>query len=286
MSTRHISLSLIIHNHQPVGTFGFVIEDIHRLAYAPMLEALERYPGVRVGMHYSGPLLEWLRTEKPSTIAQIRRLVEREQVELLGGGYYEPVLPSLPPPDRIGQLTRMADEIEDLAGRRPRGAWLAERVWEPDLPVALADAGYEYTILDDAHLRAAAIPDERHWSVYSTDDRGRRILFLATMKALRVIIPFRPVADVIDYLRDHATEAGDRVAVMGDDGEKFGAWPETWELCWGEEAWVDRFFSALEENGDWLTTVRPMDAIDAPARDARSFWCREWQNPSCPRRRP
>jgi alpha-amylase len=173
------------------------------------------------------------------------------------------VLASLPPPDRIGQLTRMADEIEDLAGRRPRGAWLAERVWEPDLPVALADAGYEYTILDDAHLRAAAIPDERHWSVYSTDDRGRRILFLATMKALRVIIPFRPVADVIDYLRDHATEAGDRVAVMGDDGEKFGAWPETWELCWGEEAWVERFFSALEENGDWLTTFRPMDAINA-----------------------
>ena len=44
---------------------------------------------------------------------------------------------------------------------------------------------------------------------------------------------------------------------MGDDGEKFGAWPTTWEHCWGEGRWVDRFFEALEANADWLTTTTP-----------------------------
>ena len=33
---------------------------------------------------------------------------------------------------------------------------------------------------------------------------------------------------------------------MGDDGEKFGAWPDTYEHCWGEDGWVDRFFDALD----------------------------------------
>ena len=36
--------------------------------------------------------------------------------------------------------------------------------------------------------------------------------------------------------------------MMGDDGEKFGAWPTTWEHCWGSGRWVDRFFDLLDEN--------------------------------------
>ncbi|CAN5725068.1 DUF1926 domain-containing protein [soil metagenome] len=256
-----IAICLVIHNHQPVGNFGFVFEDNHRLAYAPMLDALERHPGVRVGLHYTGPLLEWLKEEKPETVAQLGRLVAREQVEILGGGYYEPVLTSLPGRDRSAQLDRMARELEALFGQRPAGAWLAERVWEPDLPLYLADAGYEYTILDDAHLRAAAIPDAEHWGAYATDDQGRRLIVFGTEQGLRYRIPFRPVEKVIDYLRAHATNGGERVGMMGDDGEKFGAWPGTWELCWGREAWVERFFSALDENGDWLMTLRPSDAL-------------------------
>jgi 4-alpha-glucanotransferase len=261
VSHARIALCLVIHNHQPVGNFGFVLEANHRLAYAPMLDALERHPGVRVGLHYTGPLLEWLKEEQPGTVAQLGRLVAREQIEILGGGYYEPVLSSLPGRDRSAQLERMARELAALFGGRPTGAWLAERVWEPDLPLYLADAGYAYTILDDAHLRAAAIPDSEHWGAYATDDQGRRLTVFGTEQGLRYRIPFRPVEEVIDYLRAHATEGGERVGTMGDDGEKFGAWPGTWERCWGKEAWVERFLTALDENADWLTTLRPGDAL-------------------------
>ncbi len=114
-----ISLALAIHNHQPVGNFGWVIAEIFEQAYAPMVEALERHPTVRVSLHYTGPLLEWLRAERPAFIERLRALVARDQVEILGGGYYEPVLAALPERDRIGQLRRMADELETLFGRRP-----------------------------------------------------------------------------------------------------------------------------------------------------------------------
>ena len=62
---------------------------------------------------------------------------------------------------------------------------------------------------------------------------------------------------MIEYLRANATEAGDRVGIMGDDGEKFGSWPGTFELSWSKEKWVDKFFEALEENASWLSTVTP-----------------------------
>jgi 4-alpha-glucanotransferase len=255
--SRRISLALTLHNHQPVGNFGWVIAETYEKAYLPMLDALERHPGIRVALHYSGPLLAWLRAERPEFLERLSGLVGRGQVEIVGGGWYEPVLAALPERDRVGQLERMAEELAEQFGSRPRGAWLAERVWEPDLPTSLVSAGYRWTVLDDAHFRAAAIPEAALWGPYTTDDQGKVLTVFGTEQGLRYRIPFSDVDDVIGYLRDHATDAGDRLGTMGDDGEKFGGWPTTYEHCWGESAWVERFFSALDANADWLSTVTP-----------------------------
>ncbi|HMJ79518.1 MAG TPA: alpha-amylase/4-alpha-glucanotransferase domain-containing protein, partial [Candidatus Dormibacteraeota bacterium] len=269
--TARISLALAIHNHQPVGNFGSVIARNFELAYGPLLGALEAHPGVSLALHYSGALLEWLRAEQPQFLERLGALVARGQVELLGGGYYEPVLPALPERDRIGQLLRMREEIQVHFGQAPRGAWLAERVWEPDLPTSLAAAGYAWTVLDDAHFRAAAIPEADLWGPYTTDDQGARLTLFATEQGLRYRVPFGRVEDVLGYLREHATEDGRRLGVMGDDGEKFGAWPTTWEHCWGADAWVERFFEALEASAAWLTTLTPSTWLERHAPLGRAY---------------
>jgi hypothetical protein len=269
--SRRIALALTLHNHQPVGNFGWVIEETHRHAYLPMVEALERHPGVRLALHYTGPLLEWLAAEHPDFLGRLRALVARGQVEILGGGYFEPVLASLPERDRLSQLIRMADEVERIFGPRPKTAWLAERVWEPDLPTSLAAAGYQSTIVDDAHFRAGAIPEDAMWGPYTTEDQGALLTVFGTEQGLRYRIPFRQVDEVIAYLWDHATDDGGRLGTMGDDGEKFGAWPSTWKHCWGEERWVDRFFEALEANAGWLTTTTPSDWLAANAPLGRVY---------------
>ncbi|CAN5558276.1 DUF1926 domain-containing protein [soil metagenome] len=260
--TRRISLALVLHNHQPVGNFGWIIEEVFGRAYEPMIGALERHPGVRVGLHYTGPLLEWMGRERPDTIQRLRALVARDQVEMLGGGLYEPILASLPERDRRGQLMRMSSELERTFGARPRGAWLAERVWEPALPGDLASAGYEWTVLDDNHLRSASVPEDAMWGTYTTDDQGELLTIFGTEQRLRYLIPFGEVEAMIDHLRDNASEDGHRLGIMGDDGEKFGAWPNTFDHCWGKGQWIERCFSALEENADWLTTTTPSAWLD------------------------
>ena len=47
---------------------------------------------------------------------------------------------------------------------------------------------------------------------------------------------------------------------MGDDGEKFGLWPTTYEHCW-TNGWVEEFFTALEQNADWLITCPPGEIL-------------------------
>ena len=253
-----ISLALALHNHQPVGNFGWVFAEVFEQAYEPMVAALERHPGVRLSLHYTGPLLEWLVAERPDFIDRLRALADRGQVEILGGGYYEPVLASLPERDRIGQLRRMGDELE--APLRPAtGRRVAGRAGLGAGPADLAGRRrLRWTILDDAHFRAAAIPEER--PVGAVHDRGpgppaARLRDRAG-PALPHPVPRRRARSSTTCATTRPRR-GDRVGMMGDDGEKFGAWPSTWEHCWGEGRWVERFFEALEANADWLTTTTP-----------------------------
>ena len=269
--TPGISLCLVFHNHQPVGNFGWVIRDLWDHAYEPTVAALEKRPWFRAGLHYSGPLLDWIEAEEPEAIARIRALVEREQVEILGSGLTEPILVSLPLADRQTQLIRMADRVEGLFGRRPAGAWLTERVWEPDLASDMARAGYAYTIVDDNHLRAANVPREGQWGTWSTDDQGLRLTLFASEQGLRYFMPWKTVDETIAHLRANATEDRSRIGMMGDDGEKFGGWPGTHELCWSPRGWMPEFFSAVEENSDWIDTVRPSDWLAAHAPLGRVY---------------
>src|ERR1700721_819085 len=59
------SLVLLIHAHQPVGNFDDVMERTYERSYLPFVQCVARHPRVRVGLHYSGCLLEWLAEYHP-----------------------------------------------------------------------------------------------------------------------------------------------------------------------------------------------------------------------------
>lgn len=248
---KQLYLGLAIHNHQPVGNFPWVFEDAYRQAYLPMLEALERYRSIRLSLHYSGCLIDWLQTNHPDFIARLVNLVQRGQVEIMGGGYYEPILPAIPDADKLGQIEKMNRWAVETFGQRPTGMWLAERVWEPQLPKFAAEAGIQWTVVDDTHFKMVGLNDKDLFGYYVTEEQGHTLRVYGTSKHLRYVIPWGRVAEVIDYLRSEATDNGIKIAVMGDDGEKFGNWPGTYDYCW-KKGWVERFFRALEHNSDWL----------------------------------
>lgn len=253
-------LVLLIHAHQPVGNFDDVFERCFQKCYLPFVEHLSRHPGVRIGLHYSGPLLEWFGARHPEFLGLLRELSERGQIELVGGGFYEPILISIPPDDQQEQIRRMADYLEERFGSRPTGAWLAERVWEPQLPGVLARAGVAYTLVDDVHFLSAGFEPRQLFGAYVADDGGKTVTLLPGLKALRYLLPFRSVDETISFLRESAATAPDGIAVMGDDCEKFGVWPGTYDHCYRDE-WLDRFFSALEQNAEWLATMPPAAAL-------------------------
>ena len=247
-------LGLAIHNHQPVGNFPWVVEEAYQKAYLPMLQALEKHPGVRLSLHNSGPLLDFYKEEHPEYLRRLRALVERGQVEVMTGGYFEPILPAVPYADQRGQVEALTGALEDAFGRRPSGAWLTERVWEPSLPRPLHQAGIEWIVVDDTHFKAVGLEEADLLGYYLTEEEGHPLKVFPSSKFLRYSIPWKEVRVVIDHFRYLAERGQNLLVAMGDDGEKFGVWPHTYQHCW-EYGWMEQFFSALEENSLWLETI-------------------------------
>ena len=256
-----VSLALVIHSHQPVGNFDHVIEEAYQKSYAPFLRALQAHPRIRLSMHISGILLEWLEGRHPEYFQHLRALAERHQIELVGGGYYEPILPAIPDADKIAQLRKLADYLRHHFGSSPRGAWIAERVWEPSLPRPLAQAGVEYVVLDDTHFLAAGLQPWQLHGTFVTEEDGLPLRLIPSMKALRYTIPFQEPAETLRILREGANQH-DSLFAMGDDCEKFGVWPGTYDHVY-KNGWLERFLQALERCQDWLETTTVAEYLDS-----------------------
>ncbi len=277
---RTIALALAIHNHQPVGNFDHVIAKAAETAYAPMIAALERHPRIRLALHYSGSLLDWLRPHRADLLRRVRALAARGQVEILTGGYYEPILPIIPDADKRGQIEKLTRAVAEEFGYAAEGLWLPERVWEPHLARPLGEAGVRYTIVDDTHFHAVGLAGEQLLGYYVTEEEGVPLALFPSLRPLRYLIPWASVDEVIAYLRTLAEtdvrpegrEAPLDLVLMGDDGEKFGMWPTTYAHCW-ERGWVERFFEALEATpwievlppGEYRRTREPAGRIYLPA---------------------
>lgn len=257
-------LAFGLHNHQPVGNFDYVFEQAHRDAYAPFLGLIERFPDIRLSMHQSGILWDWQLRAHPEYFQAIKRLVGRGQIELLTGGFYEPILTAIPERDVRGQIKRLTAYLEHHFGVAATGLWLAERVWEPHLPKTLAEAGVKFLPVDDTHFLYAGFQQAQLSGPFTTEHEGIAVTLLPIQKRLRYLIPFGTVDQVIAELRTQAERAPDGVAVYADDGEKFGVWPKTHQHCYGDR-WLETFFEELQRNSDWLEVVPLGVAAALPA---------------------
>jgi len=255
-----IRLCLVLHNHQPVGNFDGVFEQAYQDSYRPFLDVFEQYD-LPIALHTSGPLMEWLDERHPEYVDRLAKLVAAGRIEIIGGPFYEPILTMIPSRDRVGQITDYTHWLQSRLGAIVQGMWMPERVWEQSLTADLAAAGIKYTVLDDYHFKSAGLTDEQLHGYYLSEDDGRLVSIFPGSEPLRYTIPFQQPQATIDYLRGIAVRRTGAVVVFGDDGEKFGVWPETKQHVY-DNGWLRQFFDALTANRDWLHVTTLAEATD------------------------
>jgi alpha-amylase len=267
VTSSHLSFCFGVHNHQPIGNFDSVLAEATERAYRPFLELVRRRPEVRLSVHCTGSLLVWLRAQARKTFDLLGETVAAGQIELLTGGFYEPILAVLPDGDKRGQIQRLSDYLAREFGVRARGMWLAERVWEPHLPKALREAGVEYVLVDDSHFALAGLDPDRLGGYYVTEEQGHTLAVFPISQRLRYLIPFAEVDKSLEYL--DARRGGVAALTVVDDGEKFGAWPGTHEHVY-RDGWLDRFFDRLVTT-PWLRMATFADVLDTAPASGRVY---------------
>jgi alpha-amylase len=256
-----IRLILALHNHQPIGNFDHVFQQAFDDSYRPFLDVFSRYPSLRMSLHTSGSLMEWLAAHHADYVDRLAELVDQGRVEILGGAYFEPILAMIPSRDRIGQIRGYTRWLQNRLGATIRGLWVPERVWEQSFTRDLVDAGIEYTVLDDFHFKSVGLSESQLAGHLLTEDEGRVLSIFPGSERLRYTIPFAAPQETIDYLGKIAAEHSNAIVVFGDDGEKFGTWPETKKHVY-DDGWLSRFFDALVQNESWIQITTLAEAFD------------------------
>ena len=247
-----------LHMHQPVENLDAAVERAVSECYAPLFETLGEYPDFRFNLHCSGWLLERLRTDYPEVWADLKRLNDAKSIEWFTAGYYEPILASIPSADRRSQIDRLSETITRHFSQRPRGLWLTERVWENGLVEDLHAAGIDYLVVDDYHFLAAGFDPAELEGYFLTEEGGRPLALFPISQALRYALPFHEVPAALEAVRQR------KFAVIFDDAEKFGLWPETHRWVY-EKGWLKGFIEGVLEDKS-IETVHYADALSERPR--------------------
>jgi hypothetical protein len=242
------------HCHQPVGNFESVLKEVHSKSYSPLIRTLLKHGSCKFCLHISGYLLEWIVKNDPELIKLIREGAAQNKVEMLGGGYYEPILASIPLSDRMKQLEMLNKAIKKYFGVYPKGAWITERIWQPDIIESLNEAGMNYAFLDDFQFFQSGVDSDNIDKIFLTEYNGKYLNLFPIHERLRYKIPFaEPDESIREVL--HINGRLSNLSVMVDDGEKMGGWPDTYEWVYGrkfEDSEQHREYSGGNNNNGWL----------------------------------
>lgn len=250
-----------LHNHQPVGNDPYIFREAFDLCYRPFLNVLKEFPNIKCNIHISGPLLDWIMENEKEYINTLKDLVGKKQVEMISGGYYEPILQTISDSDKLAQIRLMNEFIKKEFNYGPKGMWLTERIWEPYLAKIINEAGLGYTFLDDTHFRRAGAEGGELTGYYFTEESSRSIAVFPISKALRYKIPFSNPEEALAILKKFRKKEEDVLVTLFDDGEKFGLWPTTHFWVY-EKNWLRDFFKLLSKNEKYIETITAGDALE------------------------
>jgi hypothetical protein len=255
MSSAKIMLVLGSHAHVTYGADAGEFEKVYNELLKPFISSLYKYPNIQAALHYSGVLLHWVERSHPELLMLIEDMVGRKQVEMLGGGFYEPVLPIIPLQDKIGQIELLTTYLRKHFGKRPQGCWIPSFAWEQGLVSPLAACGMGFTFLSERQFALAnsGPAGEINGSTNTPcicEDQGKLITVFPVMQSLEASLAGKGIAAVLeDFRKKHSGETESVVSIFpprinAGQGES------------AESAWF-RFFEDLSRCESFSETVIP-----------------------------
>ncbi|MBQ3670702.1 MAG: DUF1926 domain-containing protein [Treponema sp.] len=115
--------------------------------YKKLVSFLFKNQEISMVFHFDGESIEWFEKNHAEFFQILHKLLDRKQIEIIGGGFYNPIFPLIFPMDRTGQIEKLTAILRQITGKRPRGFFLFDSCWSESLIPSLNNCGFEYVLL-------------------------------------------------------------------------------------------------------------------------------------------
>lgn len=252
----HLILGTV--NAPPLHLKQEELEQLYQSSTKPFLTEAYSYPDVGLTLVFSGHYLQWLARYHSEYILALGEMVRRKQIEILGGPFYAPLLPLIPPNDRIGQIEELTTSVRKILGKRPRGCWLPKGVWELPLAATLANCGMEFTFLEEHLFSRAGLNPQHYFQPHVSENQGKLLTVFPYSLAWTDKILAGNFNDLLGFTESLLSE-GRTVLTCLLPGDAWGRRGQalTDFYCSSAEPGLQTLFSWLRENQDRIETVHP-----------------------------
>ena len=128
---------------------------------------------VRLSLFMDGPTLEVAsQVSKALIYSKWRPAIEDGSLEILGGGYYDPMIPLFPTELSSMQIAKHGKLLWKQFGIEPIGYFNSSMVWEMEMTTLLEKHRFEYALVQEASLQDALGRTTPVSGWYSIEDKG------------------------------------------------------------------------------------------------------------------
>jgi hypothetical protein len=204
-----LTVILGIHYHLPNGSDTHTFDWIYKEKIRPVLTSLYKFPKISAVLHFSGSLWYWIERNHGAILMLIADMVKRKQLELLSGGFYEPLMPIIGYNDRLGHIEMLTTYLRKHFGKRTQGCYLPELAWEVSMPSVLSSCNIAYTFLDESCFFDIGIKESALYKPYISEDKGKIVTIFPVSKHLAFGLEKNTNATLEHLLSD--SEGGNRI---------------------------------------------------------------------------
>lgn len=149
MSMRWINF---LHVYQPPTLERETLVRITKESYFNIIDVLKKNPNYKITLNITACLTEYLnQVGFTKLIDELKTLIKKKQIELTGSAAFHPLMPLIPLKEAKRQIQVNYEINKRYFGKlyQPRGFYLPEMAYAPQIAKAIKQAGYEWIVLDE-----------------------------------------------------------------------------------------------------------------------------------------
>ncbi len=240
MSVENIDVCFVLHvDYSYIDELNRVNpSSVYGGIFSYLNESLQNVP---ITISPSGSFINWAEENNMPFLYFIRNMVSREQVEILGGAFYEPFLPIVQANDVFGQVELLTEAICEKFGQKPRGCFIPFSAWSDDIIVPLKKSGVEYCLLDSRFFKNAGL---NMYKVACLEHNGKTIFAIPLESSLANMTNFSPQDYYENILKLSERENSCIVIPI----TKEALYSSFHKKSKAEKSWFEEFLSLIEDS--------------------------------------